>query len=41
MFERAFVLAPLRELRPDLVSEAQMAHATGTVRVMGTLESLQ
>jgi 2-amino-4-hydroxy-6-hydroxymethyldihydropteridine diphosphokinase len=32
MWERRFVLAPLRDLAPDLVSEAQLADAAGDVR---------
>jgi 2-amino-4-hydroxy-6-hydroxymethyldihydropteridine diphosphokinase len=32
MWERRFVLAPLRDLAPDLVSEAQVAAAEGDVR---------
>ncbi|HVB70292.1 MAG TPA: 2-amino-4-hydroxy-6-hydroxymethyldihydropteridine diphosphokinase [Acidimicrobiales bacterium] len=40
LYDRAFVLAPLRELAPDLVSEAQLAAGAGRVRVLGTLESL-
>ena len=32
MWERRFVLAPLRNLAPDLVSEAQVASAEGDVR---------
>jgi 2-amino-4-hydroxy-6-hydroxymethyldihydropteridine diphosphokinase len=41
LFERNFVLVPLRELREDLVSDAQLALADGTVAVLGTLETLQ
>jgi 2-amino-4-hydroxy-6-hydroxymethyldihydropteridine diphosphokinase len=37
MLERRFVLAPLRELAPDLVDEAQLADAGGEVRRAGTL----
>jgi 2-amino-4-hydroxy-6-hydroxymethyldihydropteridine diphosphokinase len=40
LYERAFVLAPLRELAPELVSEAQLAAGAGRVAVLGTLESL-
>jgi 2-amino-4-hydroxy-6-hydroxymethyldihydropteridine diphosphokinase len=32
MFERRFVLAPLRDLAPDLVTEDQLAAAEGEVR---------
>ena len=32
MWQRRFVLAPLRDLAPDLVSEAQVAAAEGDVR---------
>ncbi len=38
--ERRFVLAPLRELRPDLVSDADLALAEGRVRALGTLDSV-
>ena len=31
MWERRFVLAPLRDLAPDLVTEARLAAAAGTV----------
>ena len=41
MYERSFVLVPLRELRADLVSDEQLAAATGRVVVLGTLESLR
>ena len=40
MFERRFVLAPLRELRQDLVDDDVLARAHGEVRVLGTLASL-
>ena len=40
MFERNFVLVPLRELRDDLVSEEDIARAEGVVNKMGTLETL-
>jgi 2-amino-4-hydroxy-6-hydroxymethyldihydropteridine diphosphokinase len=40
LFERAFVLVPLAELAPDLVSEGQLASAVGRVRELGTLQSL-
>ncbi|NNN03049.1 MAG: 2-amino-4-hydroxy-6-hydroxymethyldihydropteridine diphosphokinase [Acidimicrobiaceae bacterium] len=38
--ERRFVLEPLRELRPDWVSEADLARAAGHVRVLGTLDAV-
>ena len=34
MWERRFVLAPLRDLAPDLVTEAQVAAAEGDVRAV-------
>ena len=37
MFERRFVVSPLRELAPDLVSERQELAAGGDVRRVGTL----
>ena len=37
MFERRFVLAPLAELAPELVSEEALADAVGNVAVVGTL----
>ena len=37
MWERRFVLAPLRDLAPDLVTEAQVAAAEGDVRPAGPL----
>ncbi len=40
LYERAFVLVPLAELAPDLVSERQFASAAGSVRELGTLQSL-
>lgn len=39
-FERRFVLVPWRELRADLVSDADVAHASGELSVLGTLEML-
>ena len=39
--ERSFVLVPLRELAPELVSEAQLAGGVGRVVALGTLESLR
>jgi 2-amino-4-hydroxy-6-hydroxymethyldihydropteridine diphosphokinase len=41
LWERAFVLAPLRELAPDLVSSEALARAEGRVVALGTLESLR
>ena len=35
LWERRFVLAPLRDLAPDLVSEAQVAAAEGDVHRLG------
>ncbi len=40
MYERSFVLVALRELAPDLVTRAQLAAGVGSVRALGTLESL-
>lgn len=40
LYERRFVLVPLRELREDLVSEEQVRDADGDLEVLGTLESL-
>jgi 2-amino-4-hydroxy-6-hydroxymethyldihydropteridine diphosphokinase len=41
LFERAFVLCPLRELAPHLVSEELLANAAGQVVELGTLSSLR
>jgi 2-amino-4-hydroxy-6-hydroxymethyldihydropteridine diphosphokinase len=41
MWERRFVLAPLRELRPDLVDERALAAAKGRVIALATLETLR
>jgi 2-amino-4-hydroxy-6-hydroxymethyldihydropteridine diphosphokinase len=41
MYDRAFVLAPLRELAPDLVSAEQLEGGAGRVVEIGTLESLR
>jgi len=38
--QRRFVLAPLAQLRPDLVSATELTEADGDVVVLGTLESL-
>jgi 2-amino-4-hydroxy-6-hydroxymethyldihydropteridine diphosphokinase len=40
LYERAFVLVPLAELAPELVSDEQRAGAVGSVRELGTLQSL-
>jgi 2-amino-4-hydroxy-6-hydroxymethyldihydropteridine diphosphokinase len=40
MFERSFVLVPLHELAPALVSRAQLDAGVGAVTRLGTLESL-
>lgn len=37
MFERRFVLAPLAELAPDLVTDEALADAVGSVAVVGPL----
>ncbi len=39
--ERAFVLVPLAELAPELVTGAQLAAAVGRVERLGTLETLR
>jgi 2-amino-4-hydroxy-6-hydroxymethyldihydropteridine diphosphokinase len=41
LYERAFVLVPLRELAPALVSDEQLAAGAGRVVELGTLESLR
>ena len=41
MYERAFVLIPLAELSPELVSLEQLASASGEVRAIGTLFELR
>jgi 2-amino-4-hydroxy-6-hydroxymethyldihydropteridine diphosphokinase len=41
LYERAFVVVPLRALAPSLVSDAQLAHAAGRVVELGTLDSLR
>ena len=41
MYERSFVLVPLHELAPELVSEAQLGAAAGAVVRLGTLETLR
>jgi 2-amino-4-hydroxy-6-hydroxymethyldihydropteridine diphosphokinase len=40
LYERAFVLVPLRELAPALVSDEQLRAGVGRVVALGTLESL-
>ena len=41
LYERAFVLNPLRELAPELVSDEQLRASVGRVVALGTLESLR
>jgi 2-amino-4-hydroxy-6-hydroxymethyldihydropteridine diphosphokinase len=41
MFERRFVLAPLADLAPDLVTADAIGQAEGDVRSLGPLEELQ
>ncbi|HUY43517.1 MAG TPA: 2-amino-4-hydroxy-6-hydroxymethyldihydropteridine diphosphokinase [Acidimicrobiales bacterium] len=41
IYERSFVLVPLRELAPQLVSEGQLAAGAGHVVALGTLEALR
>jgi 2-amino-4-hydroxy-6-hydroxymethyldihydropteridine diphosphokinase len=41
MFERSFVLVPLHELAPELVTRAQLDAGAGAVSRLGTLESLR
>ena len=41
LYERNFVLVPLRELAPDLVSEEQLRAGAGEVAVLGTLVTLR
>jgi 2-amino-4-hydroxy-6-hydroxymethyldihydropteridine diphosphokinase len=40
MYERSFVLVPLHELAPELVTPAQLDAGAGAVTRLGTLESL-
>jgi len=41
LYQRNFVLVPLRELAPDLVSVSQLATGVGRVVALGTLETLR
>lgn len=41
LFERSFVMVPLAELAPTLVSAAQMANGEGMVVALGTLNVLR
>lgn len=41
LYERAFVLVPLRELAPEMVSDEQLLAGAGRVVELGTLESLR
>jgi 2-amino-4-hydroxy-6-hydroxymethyldihydropteridine diphosphokinase len=41
MYERSFVLVPLHELAPNLVTPAQLAAGVGAVTRLGTLETLR
>ena len=41
MYERSFVLVPLHELAPELVTQAQLDAGVGAVSKLGTLESLR
>ena len=41
MWERSFVLVPLHELAPRLVTEAQLEKGEGRAVALGTLESLR
>ena len=41
LYERAFVLVPLHELAPELVSDDQLRAGVGRVVALGTLESLR
>ncbi len=40
LWERRFVLAPLRDLAPDLVDETALEHSIGHVRRLGALDEL-
>jgi len=41
LYQRSFVLVPLHELAPALVSETQLAAGVGAVKELGTLDSLR
>ncbi len=41
MYERSFVLIPLHELAPELVTAAQLSAGVGAVTRLGTLDSLR
>jgi len=41
LYERSFVLVPLRELAPELVDDEQLAGGVGRVVALGTLETLR
>jgi 2-amino-4-hydroxy-6-hydroxymethyldihydropteridine diphosphokinase len=41
MYERSFVLVPLRSLAPELVSDDQLKAGVGRVVELGTLDSLR
>jgi 2-amino-4-hydroxy-6-hydroxymethyldihydropteridine diphosphokinase len=41
MYERSFVLVPLHELAPALVSQSQLDAGVGAVSRLGTLDSLR
>jgi 2-amino-4-hydroxy-6-hydroxymethyldihydropteridine diphosphokinase len=41
MWERRFVLAPLRDLAPDLVDDAAVEAASGRVEPVGALDGLE
>ena len=41
LYERSFVLIPLHEVDPEMVTQAQLAAGNGAVTRVGTLESLR
>ena len=41
LYERSFVLIPLHEVAPEMVTQAQLAARNGAVTRVGTLESLR